>query len=135
DLGQTAVTDAGLARVGTMIYLRRLQLDRTAVTDTGLTKLTSLRRLESLNLYGTQISDVGLAVLKPLRRLRSIYLWETKATPLAAKTLGDQLMDQRKIQRWTEQMGELQNKIRAEQFAANFGAGPVPTVSAPTEPI
>ena len=46
DLGETAVSDAGLAQLSTMSELRRLQLDSTAVTDAGLAALAPLARLE-----------------------------------------------------------------------------------------
>jgi mono/diheme cytochrome c family protein/uncharacterized membrane protein len=130
DLGQTAVTDAGLAPLAAMKNLRRLQLDHTAITDAGLAHLSSLTQLESLNLHRTAITDAGLPALKSLSRLRSIYLWQTHVTPAAAQALGETLVDHRKVKRWNEQIADLQNKVRSEQFSANLGEPAFPPAPA-----
>lgn len=126
DLGETGVTDNGLRALGEMKNLRRLSLDRTAVTDAGLAHLASLKNLEYLNLHTTAVTDAGLAQLAPLSRLRSLYLWQTKVTPAAAEALGSKLVDQRKIRRIEDQISQLQNEIRAQQFNANMGTSSAP---------
>jgi uncharacterized membrane protein/mono/diheme cytochrome c family protein len=91
DLGNTKLTDAGLAQVAAMPNLVRLHLQNTAVTDAGLAQLGKLAHLEYLNLYGTAVTDAGLAQLAPLKHLRSLYLWQTKATEAGAKALRERL--------------------------------------------
>lgn len=133
DLGETAITDAGLAQVATMKNLRRLKLDRTSVTNTGLAFLTGLTQLDSLNLFGTAVSDDGLTALKPLKNLRSLYVWQTKVTPDGVHGLGEQLVDHRKVQRMEDQVADLQKKIAAEKFSVDLGAAIPKPVTPPEE--
>lgn len=122
DLGETAVTDAGLRSLGGMTNLRRLHLDRTAVTDAGLANLSGLSHLESVNLYATAVTDAGLVALRALPRLRSLYLWQTKVTPEAVAKFAEEQTDKRKIARWKSEIAALEANIRAEHFTANLGA-------------
>jgi len=121
DLGETAVTDAGLATVAAMRELRRLQLDRTAVTDAGLASVTPLSRLESLNLFGTAVTDDGLTALKALPRLRRLHVWQTRITPAAAEALAKEQTDARRIRRWEDEIAARERMIRAEQFEVTTG--------------
>ncbi len=121
DLGETAVTDAGLEVIASMKNLRRLSLDRTRITDAGLQSLSGLKSLEYLNVHTTAITDAGLSALKPLTQLRSLYLWQTKVTSAAVEELGSQLVDHRRIRRLEEQIADLQNAVRRQQFNANLG--------------
>ncbi|MGH7945139.1 MAG: c-type cytochrome domain-containing protein, partial [Opitutaceae bacterium] len=131
DLGETAVSDAGLNSLAAMKNLRRLQLDRTAVTDAGLTHLAPLGHLESLNLHATTITDTGLKTLHALPRLRSLYLWQTKATPAGLERLAKAQTDHNKISRWKSQIAALEANIRAEHFRADLGSRlhPVPAAN------
>ena len=86
-LAGTAVTDQGLATIGTLPHLTRLRLERTTVTDAGLPHLAALDRLEYLNLYGTHVTDAGLEHLKPLASLRHLYLWQTGVTVAGVERL------------------------------------------------
>jgi uncharacterized membrane protein/mono/diheme cytochrome c family protein len=124
DLGETAVTDAGLRALAPMSELRRLHLDRTAVTDAGLAQLAPLIRLEAINLHATNVTDAGLVTLRALPRLRSLYLWQTDVTPEAVAKLAEHQTDQRKIARWKSEIASLEASIRAEHFTANMGASP-----------
>jgi len=130
DLGETAVTDAGLQAVAAMKNLKRLSLDRTAITDEGLGHLLQLKGLEYLNLHTTAITDKGLTSLKALSKLRSLYLWQTKVTPAAVEALGSQMVDVRRVRRIEDQIAQLQNEMRREQFNANLGTANAP----PAEP-
>lgn len=76
----TAITDAGLAHVGSCNELRKLNLSRTAVTDAGLAHVATLPKLTYLNLYGTGIGDAGLEHVAKLATLRDLYLWQTAVT-------------------------------------------------------
>jgi mono/diheme cytochrome c family protein/uncharacterized membrane protein len=133
DLGDTAVTDAGLASVGEMRRLRRLHLDQLKVTDSGLARLSRLRQLEYLNLRGTLVTDKGLAALRTLPRLRSLYVWQTAVTPAAVKALGDALIDRRRIARWREDEAELERRIHEEHFEGNTGEELLPASKPLTE--
>jgi hypothetical protein len=79
-LGETNLSDAGLAQVGKLKNLLKLHLEQTKVTDAGLKYLSGLANLEYLNLYGTSITDAGLAQLAELKNLKTVYLWQTKVT-------------------------------------------------------
>ncbi len=87
DLSKTAVTDAGLAPVGSLKRLVRLNLSQTAISDAGLASLKELENLDYLNLYGTQVSDAGLKQLATLKSLQHLYLWQSKVTEKGVKDL------------------------------------------------
>src|SRR5687768_6837261 len=134
DLGETAVTDAGLSSLAGMKNLRRLHLDRTAVTDSGLKQLAPLSQLESLNLHATSVTDNGLLPLRDLPRLRSVYLWQTKVSPDGVEKLAKAQTDQNKIARWKIQIADLEANIRAEHFRADVGS-PLQSAPAKNEPV
>lgn len=121
DLGETAVTDAGLPALAAMKNLRQLHLDRTAVTDRGLARFAPLGRLEYLNLFGTNVTDAGLNELRALPRLRSLYLWGTKVTPAALAEFAQHQVDPRRISRWQGEIAALEARIRHEEFQGNLG--------------
>lgn len=135
DLGETAVTDAGLAQLGAMKNLHRLKLDRTQVTNEGLASLSSLSQLYSLNLFGTAVSDEGLTALRPLQNLRMLYVGQTSITLDGIRSLSEQLVDRRKVQRLGKQLADLQREIAAEKFSVDLGAViPKPTAQAEEKP-
>jgi uncharacterized membrane protein len=121
DLGSTAVTDRGMAPLTAMHQLLRLHLDGTAVSDAGLGSVTGLKRLQYLNLRGTKITDRGIAALHALPRLRALYTWQTAATPEAVRALGDELVDQHRIERLKTEQDELGRQIDAERFEGDTG--------------
>ena len=86
-LGQTALSDAGLAHIGKLKNLQKLHLEQTKVTDAGLKQLRGLPYLEYLNLYGTAVTDAGLNELASLKSLRTVYVWQTSVTPQGLATL------------------------------------------------
>jgi uncharacterized membrane protein len=135
DLGDSSVTDAGLAALETMRRLERLHLDQLKITDTGLAALSHLRRLEYLNLRGTLVTDKGLPALRTLPRLRSLYVWQTAVTPAAVQALGDSLIDKRRIARWKEDEAELERRIHQERFEGNTGEQLRPSVNPLTQSI
>lgn len=61
--------------------LRVLSVADSAVDDAGLAKLESLAALEELNLDGTKVTDLGLAHLERMTRLRQLSLRRTLVTP------------------------------------------------------
>ncbi len=133
DLGGTSVTDKGLAAVANMGNLERLHLDGTRVSDPGLSSVGDLRKLTYLNLMGTAVTDQGIAALRGLPRLRSLYVWQTAVTPAAVRSLGEALVDTRKIARWRSERDALGRAIDAERFHGDTGdtLRPVPEPAAP----
>ena len=121
DLSGTKVTDAGLARLETMPNLTRLHLERTAITDTGLACLARLGSLEFLDLYGTAVTDAGLEQLQKLPQLKRLYLWQTGVTPAGAKAFAEARADQGQIERWQEEIEQLQAKIKDHQVQVDLG--------------
>lgn len=65
--------DVSLASVATLSRLRRLTLS-IAATDAGLAQLGSLRQLRKLNLNGNAYSDAAMERLKELPTIESLYL-------------------------------------------------------------
>jgi YHS domain-containing protein len=84
------------------------------VTDQGLLLVARLRKLEYLNLYRTAVTNAGLTALKRLPQLHHLFLWQTKVTPEAAHAFADQMVDQHRIQRWQQQIDELQARIKSQ---------------------
>lgn len=79
-LGDTQVTDAGLARLQGLTGLEILFLDNTPVTDAGLARLQGLTTLRLLSLGDTQVTDAGLAHAQGLTGLRLLFLDNTQVT-------------------------------------------------------
>lgn len=131
DLGGTAVSNAGLGTVGRMHNLERLRLDLTHIGDPGLEALRGLRKLDYLNLRGTAVSDAGLRSLRGLPRLRALYVWQTAVTPAAVRALGEELVDRRKIARWSAERDSLARLMQSERFVGDSGDS---LRAAPTEP-
>jgi hypothetical protein len=64
ELGNTQVTDAGLAHLEGVTELQLLYLGNTQITDAGLVHLEGLTELRSLGLTYTQVTGAGLAKLR-----------------------------------------------------------------------
>ncbi len=89
-LGETGVTDQGLAVVRDLTQIKSLVLpDR--ITDAGLAHLKGLTNLETLNLYRTKVTDAGLVHLEGLTNLRQLDLGETRVTNEAVAALRKKL--------------------------------------------
>ena len=76
-MGNTNLSDSGMAVIAKLEQLTRLSLENTAITDKGLALLTSLKKLLYLNLVGTKVSAAGVTILKDISGLNSIYLYQT----------------------------------------------------------
>jgi len=87
NLANTAVTDAGLAKLGDFKNLTMVHLENTEIGDEGLEHLKGLENLQYLNLYGTNVSDQGLKHLSGLANLESVYLWQSNTTQEGAAML------------------------------------------------
>ena len=78
DLGNTRISNAGLAHLLPLINLTSLNLFNTQITNVGLPYLGYLKHLTSLNLSNTPISE--LRHLAPLTNLISLALIHTQVT-------------------------------------------------------
>ena len=81
NLGNTGITNAGLAKLESLSNLTSLGLDWCKeITDAGLVEIAKLINLTSLNLWGTEITDAGLVEIAKLTNLTSLDLWRTEIT-------------------------------------------------------
>lgn len=81
DLGDAAISSAGLRPLTKLKQLTRLQLGWTRdVGDAGLPLIAKLANLESLGLGGTKVTDAGLPVLAALPNLKELALPGTAVT-------------------------------------------------------
>ena len=121
DLGETAVSDAGLQSLGTFENLEVLKLDRTQITDAGLEALSNLLNLRTLVLFSTAISDEGLDALDNLPKLKSVFLWQSQVSKTGAAELQEQLTDDRTVRQLKEKINELEVQIQNEHVQVNLG--------------
>ena len=88
NLAKCALTDAGLAKLGSLVRVERLRLDGTAIGDEGVRALGVLPKLESINLIGTGISGGAASWIQSQPALKRAYLWQTALdTPDSIKAL------------------------------------------------
>lgn len=79
-VGDSQVTDSGLADIAKMKHAESLGLNSLSITDDGLKQLQGLKNLFVLNLSQTPITDGGLVHLRGLTNLADLSLQETKVT-------------------------------------------------------
>ena len=77
-LGDTLVTDAGLAHLGKLRKLEELDLHGTQISEAGIARLRHLSEMRKLNLMGVGLSDEGLAHLAGMRKLEVLNLYRAK---------------------------------------------------------
>jgi hypothetical protein len=65
--------------VGSLNYLRQLNLAHSNITDADLSQLGRLAQLEKLNLSHTQISTEALSAVQGWPQLQQLYLYQTPA--------------------------------------------------------
>lgn len=87
NISGTAITDAGLERVGSLPNLRALDAARTNITDEGIAHLRELAKLERLNLHESPITDEAVGTLAALSSLRQVFLWRTKVSEQGVEQL------------------------------------------------
>ncbi|HWB96733.1 MAG TPA: hypothetical protein VG672_08530 [Bryobacteraceae bacterium] len=81
DLTSTWITDADLARIGSLSHLERLNLAHTKITDVGMEHLAGLRAVTELNLYYAEyLTEEAIAHLKGWSRLERLNLRGTRVT-------------------------------------------------------
>ncbi len=86
DIGDTQITDEGLAFVRGMPYLEELTLLNTQIGNDGLQYLEGLSKLKRLDLMGTKVNDAGFELLRKLTGLESLRIMDTDISyPVYAK--------------------------------------------------
>ena len=80
DLGNTAVTDAGVAKLASFDALRVVKLKDTRTGDAAATVLAALPAIEVVNFYGSDLQDAGLLTLAGAKTIKTIYAGETAVT-------------------------------------------------------
>jgi internalin A len=81
DLTSTWITDADLARIGSLPNLRKLDLAHTKISDVGLEHLAKLTAVTDLSLYYAEyVTEDGIARLRGWSRLERLNLRGTKVT-------------------------------------------------------
>ncbi len=91
NLWKVPVTDAGVAHLATLKKLKWLNLDQTFVTDDGLKHLTGMTELEFLHLGSTPVTDEGLPQLESLKALKDLKVTRTGATGAGVAKLSKKL--------------------------------------------
>jgi Leucine-rich repeat (LRR) protein len=76
-LGNTKITDKGLADLGKLKNLKKLRLSKTAITNTGIAALAACTTLEDIDISQTQAGDAAVKTLATLSRLKKINLYKT----------------------------------------------------------
>ncbi len=71
------ITDAGLAALGKIVTLKRLNLWRDAISDDGVKQLVKLTNMEWLNVDNTQLTDGGLDAFQGMTKLTFLHLGST----------------------------------------------------------
>jgi hypothetical protein len=80
-LRSVALTDAGVAEVGQITTLHRLDLGvNVAVTDAGIARLAGLTSIEWLDVSYTGLTDAGLRHLRAMKSLHGIEAEHTQLT-------------------------------------------------------
>jgi uncharacterized membrane protein len=79
-VGNTKISDSGLASISKLTNLTKLYLENTVVTDIGITHLKTLSQLQYLNITRTKVSANGILQLKDLKNLQEIFLYKSLVT-------------------------------------------------------
>lgn len=80
DLGNTAVTDTGVASLAGFDALRVVKLKETRTGDGAATALAALPAVEVVNFFGTDLGDAGLLALARGPAMRTVYAGESDVT-------------------------------------------------------
>jgi hypothetical protein len=90
-LGQTDITNDGLAALVALQNLESLDLSDTRIDDLGIEKFTAGKHdsLAVLTLWRTGVTDEGVSLLRRLPGLRQVFLGNTRLTDSGAASLSD----------------------------------------------
>jgi hypothetical protein len=87
DLANCEIHGDGLQHVGTLIFLRELNLTLTPVADDALEHLRSLTSLRTLGLASTKCTGTGFEHLKELKKLENVNLHFTPVNDAGLKAI------------------------------------------------
>ena len=86
DIGDTLITDEGLAFIKGMSDLEELSLLNNHISNAGLRHLERLKKLKRLDLMGTKVDDAGFEILGGLSSLEYLRIIDTGISyPVFAK--------------------------------------------------
>ena len=80
DLSGTGLGDSVLAEIASMKNLVQLDLSQTRVADGGLAALGALPALRRLNLHSTGLGDSALEDIAAMKSLEDLYVWRTRVS-------------------------------------------------------
>ncbi|GAB5405775.1 MAG: hypothetical protein Aurels2KO_40060 [Aureliella sp.] len=80
NLWRTSITDAGVAEIAPLVNLTWLNLDNIPLSDDGLKALSEMQKLEFLHLGSTQVTDSGMEHLVALESLNDLRVTRTAVT-------------------------------------------------------
>lgn len=83
-IGQTEVTDAGVAEIARLSNLAVLSLENTPVTDASVPILAGLGSLRRVNLRGTAVTPVGIETLSTQRPELRVFTGDASLGPAPA---------------------------------------------------
>ena len=86
--GTPTVRDQDMPLIGSLTSLRWLQLGESRITDAGVAHLRNLKKLDCIELMETAVGDGAAEVLSKLPRLRDLHLAETRITDRALRAIG-----------------------------------------------
>lgn len=86
-LGNTTISDSGVAILAKLPNITRLYLENTTISDAGLQSVKKLTQLQYLNLTGTNVTMRGILQLKELKNLQELYLYKSGVSAAAYATL------------------------------------------------
>jgi len=93
NVGNSCVTDQGLATLPILEGLTFLGLGSSPITDAGLAPLEQLPNLEILDLCDTKVTDKGVEILQKLKSLKKLWLFESKISKRGKRKLKEALPD------------------------------------------
>src|SRR6185369_4562045 len=67
--------------------------------------------------------------LEEMPKLKQLYLWQTKVTPSAGKAFEETRTDKDQLQRWQEEIDQLNAKIKDAHVAVDLGTMMVPSTT------
>jgi hypothetical protein len=82
------IDDAGLPGLAGMLYLHKLHLPGSRITDGGLAHVGKVQQLVRLDVHGTDVGDAGLTHLAGMPSLKWLFLSETRVTDAGMESLG-----------------------------------------------
>jgi Leucine-rich repeat (LRR) protein len=87
DLTDSEISDADMAYIGTMTFLRELNLGGNSITDLGLLEIIGLHKLTELSLTNCRITNDGVKVIGKMKELQDLDLEGTEVDDTGIESL------------------------------------------------